>query len=217
MNIENRFSQLSHLSVQPSFMFIDSILQLQHSYNFFVLLSIVSDHSPKMTDTLGEFGGFKTSSFYGKPLSDNVFTLRFHTPRIEQTYQSPSNKRSRSLSVDSRKAKKVKTSLFSGVGHGLKKPKPKKTETKKYVNTDTDKVLKSNKKRKQNEKASKENKPLNQTQKTPIKDVKSASAKKSSNKKNKDDSVEVNDDSFRYRFQVTPDHMKVPKVLPYSG
>uniref|UniRef100_A0A8D9EPE1 N-acetyltransferase ESCO2 n=1 Tax=Cacopsylla melanoneura TaxID=428564 RepID=A0A8D9EPE1_9HEMI len=170
-----------------------------------------------MTEALGEFGGFKSSSFYGKPLTGNIFSsLIFHTPTIGQTQQSPTPKRSRSFSVDSKKAKKAKTSLFSGVKHGLKKPKPKKVEVKKYINTDTDKVLKSNKKKKENELSTKENKPLNQTLKTPVKEVKSASKRKSSNKKG-NGNVEVENESFRYRFQVTPDHMKVPKVLPYLG
>ncbi|KAL1464705.1 hypothetical protein WDU94_004329 [Cyamophila willieti] len=169
-----------------------------------------------MTEALGEFGGFKSSSFYGKPLGGNIFSsLIFHTPTIQQTQQSPTPKRIRSLSVDSKKAKKAKTSLFSGVKHGLKKPKPKKVEVKKYINTDTDKVLKSNQK-KDNEQSTKENKPLNQTHQTPLKEVKSASKRKSSNKKGSEN-VEVQNESFRYRYQVTPDHMKVPKVLPYSG
>ncbi|KAI5713325.1 hypothetical protein M8J75_015508 [Diaphorina citri] len=167
----------------------------------------------KMTDT---FGGFQSSSFYGKPLGGSLFTsLVFHTPRIEQTNYTPNPKRSRSLSVDSKKAKKIKTSLFSGVSHGLKKPKPKKSDTKKYINTDSDKVLKSNKKKRPNEQ-SKENKPLNESHVTPSKAVKSAS-KKSSNKKSKEGNIKLEDESFRYHFQMTPEHMRVAKALPYSG
>lgn len=169
-----------------------------------------------MTDA---FAGFKSSSFYGKSVNDSLFTsLIFHTPRIEQTSStSSSTKRSRSQSVDSKRAKKAKTSLFSGVKHGLKKPKPKKVDVKKYINTDSDKVLKSNKKKKGNEQSTKENKPNNkQMLTTPNKQVKSAN-KKSSNKKSKDENIKEDNKCFRYHFQVTPDHLKVSKVFPNTG
>lgn len=176
-----------------------------------------------MTDT---FAGFKSSSFYGKSVNDSLFTsLMVNTPRIEQTGAISSNSKKFAQSSDSRKSKKAKTSLFSGVKHGLKKPKPKKIDVKKYINTDTDKVLKLSSKKKQNVQSTKENKPLNQLQKTPNKESnkamkssnKKSSNKKSSNKKSNEQNIKNEDKAFRYHFQVTPESLKVAKVLPYSG